>query len=88
MHDYMPLAVAGLSVLASLLTGLVVWGNRGQVNTVHQTMKTMRQEFRANMAEAELRIIKGINGTYTRTPLHNELVARVDRIESRVDELE
>jgi hypothetical protein len=77
----------GAAVLSSVVVGLIAWGNRGQVATLQQTIETLRQEFGKNMAEAELRIIRGINGTYTRTPLHMDLVARVDRIEGRVDEI-
>jgi hypothetical protein len=70
----------GAAILVSAVSGLIAWGVRGQIGT-------LQEKFRADLAEQENRIIARINGTYTRTPLHMDLVARVDRIEGRVDEI-
>jgi hypothetical protein len=71
----------GAAILSSAVAGLMAWGLRGEVGR-------LQEKFRADLAEQENRIIARINGTYTRTPMHQELVARVDRIESRVDEID
>lgn len=79
--DIAPIIAAVISVLASIIVGVIAWGVKAE-------LKSVRSDFTANMAQAELRIIKGINGTYTRTPVFQDLVARVDRIEDRVGDLE
>jgi hypothetical protein len=81
MMDYTPIAAAGVSVAASGIGALLVWGVKGEI-------KTLRTELRAGLAEAENRFFQRINGSYTRKDLHADLVARVDRIETKVDELE
>lgn len=78
--EYTPYVIAGLSIVSSTVTGLLVWGLRGEVGTI-------KEKIRADLAEQENRIITRINGTYTRTPIHQDLVARVDRIENRVDKI-
>lgn len=79
--DYAPIIATGISALASAIAGLVAWGLKGEVSA-------MRNEVRASLAEAENRFFQRVNGNYVRKELHTEMVARVDRIESRVDDLE
>jgi hypothetical protein len=43
---------------------------------------------RTELAEAEIRFYQRVNGNYVRKELHSELTARLDRVESRVDDLE
>ena len=67
--------------MASGVVSLIAWGLRAEV-------KTLRTELRAGLAEAENRFFQRVNGSYVRKELHNEMAARIDRIENKVDELE
>ena len=76
-----PLLAAGISVVTSGGVGLIVWGLKTEV-------AKLRTEMRAELAEAENRFFQRVNGTYVRKELHGELVARIDRIENRIEDLE
>lgn len=79
--EYISLIAAAASFVASGVVSLVAWGLRSEV-------ATLRTELRAGLAEAENRFFQRVNGSYIRKELHNEMVARIDRIENKVDELE
>lgn len=89
------MAAVGLSGVASVIAGLIAWGARGErralfaeFNTVRAEIKTLRAELTAGLAEAENRFFQRVNGSYIRKELHNDMVARIDRIENRVEDLE
>lgn len=79
--EYISLIAAAASFVASGVVSLIAWGLRSEV-------ATLRTELRAGLAEAENRFFQRVNGSYIRKELHNEMVARIDRIENKVDELE
>jgi hypothetical protein len=79
--EYGPIIAAGVSALASGAAGLFVWGLKAEV-------AALRTEIRASLAETENRFFQRVNGNYVRKELYGDLTARVDRIESRVDDLE
>ena len=79
--EYISLVAAAASFVASGVVSLIAWGLRSEV-------ATLRTELRAGLAEAENRFFQRVNGSYIRKELHNEMVARIDRIENKVDELE
>ena len=94
MHDTAPIIAAGISALASLVVGLVAWGWRGEIatlraemGTVRAEMGTLRAEMRAAIAESVNAFYLQINGSYTKSGLHNALAARVDGIENRVNDM-
>ena len=73
---------------AEQATGLAKADNSGQIGTVRAELNTLRAEQKAELAAAELRFFDRVNSKYTRTELHNDLIARVDRVENRVENLE
>jgi ribosomal protein L29 len=73
---------------AEQAAGLVKADNSGKIDTVRAELATLRAEQLAGLAAAENRFFERVNGNYIRKELHNEMVARVDRIENKVDELE
>jgi cell division protein FtsB len=86
--------MTGIAALAALLGGLAAWGAKGQVETLRAEMGTLRAEIgtlRAEMGEAiakaGLEFYRQVNGTYARTKSLNDLTARVDGIENRVNDL-
>ena len=68
--------------------GLLKADNSGKIETVRAELATLRAEQVAGLAAAENRFFERVNGNYIRKELHNEMVARVDRVENRVENLE
>ena len=79
--EYISIIAAGFSFLASGVMSLIAWGLRSEVGM-------LRTELRAGLAEAENKFFARVNGNYIRKELHNDMVARIDRIENRVEDLE
>ena len=79
--EHEAIIAAGVSILSSIIVGLIAWGVRNE-------MSTLRAEFRAAIAEAGNTFYELVNGKYVRKELHNEMTARIDRIENRVEDLE
>jgi hypothetical protein len=83
--EYLHIVLWIVSSLGSLFVGLIVFGLRKQVEVIDQKIETVRQEFHGKLAEAGNEFYTKVNGNYLRKDLFNQLDARVNRIESKVD---
>lgn len=79
MNDTGAIAAAAVSLLGSIIVGLVAWGGRSEI-------ATLRAEVRASIAEAGLAFYSQVNGNYVKKELFNTLVGRVDGVEQRVND--
>lgn len=75
----MSLLAAGISLLGSIVVGLIAHGWRSEI-------ATLRAELRASIAESGLAFYAQVNGNYIKKDLFNTLVGRVDGIEQRVND--
>lgn len=85
--QYLPIISTVLSLFVGVVVGLIAFGLRKQVEVIDQKIETVREEFRAQLAEAGNEFFKRVNGNYVRKDLYNQLSDRVDRVEDRVDTL-
>jgi uncharacterized coiled-coil DUF342 family protein len=87
-----------ISLLGSIVVGLVAWGWRGEIatlraeiGTIHAQMETLRAEVRASIAEASAEFYRQVNGAYTKRDvcraISDGLAERVDKLEERVNGL-
>lgn len=60
---------------------------RGDVQSTRSEVQLVRSEMQTELAQAEVRFYQRVNGNYVRREIHQDLVSRVDRVESRVDDL-
>ena len=92
------IAAALVSLLGSIVVGLVAWGwrneigmVRAEIGTVRAQMETIRAEVRASIAEASAEFYRQVNGAYTKRDLcktiSDGLTERLDRLEERVNGL-
>ena len=96
------IVTALLSLIGSMIIGLVAWGWKAEIATlrtqmdafgvaVRSDMATLRAEVRASIAESVHELYRQINGSYVKTPacaaLYNSIVGRVDGLENRVNDL-
>jgi hypothetical protein len=87
MTDYASIVAAGVSLLGSIIVALVAWGWRAEIGTLRAEMNTLKAEMRASIAESVNSFYQQVNGSYIKRDLYNTLLARVDNIENRVNEL-
>ena len=82
---------AAISLLGSIIVGLVAWGWRGEIATLRAEMKTLQAEMRASIAESVNAFYMRVNGSYVKRDvcktIHAAESVRVDNIENRVNEL-
>lgn len=78
---------AALSLFGSVVMALVSWGGRAEIALMRSEMATLKAEMRASIAESANTFYLSINGSYTKKDLYNTLVARVDGIENRVNDM-
>jgi len=81
------LITTGISAGTSIIFSLIAWGLRGEVKSLRNEIQLARSGMQTEIAQAENRFYQRVNGNYVRKELHSELTARVDRVESRVDDL-
>jgi hypothetical protein len=87
MGEPTSIAAAAISLFGSIIVGLVVWGWKSELSTLRAEMLALKADMRASIAESVNSFYLQINGSYTKKDLHNTLVARVDSVENRVNEL-
>ena len=96
--EWLAALAAIVSLVGSAVVGLVVWGARAQVSNLRaeiradrelsaQEFETLRAEVRAGIAESGARFFAQVNGNYVKRDLYNTLLARVDGLEGRVNDL-
>ena len=78
---------AGISLLGSIIMALVAWGWRAEIATLRANMETLRADMRASIAESVNAFYDRINGSYTKRDLYNTLLARVDGLENRFNDM-
>lgn len=84
---WVSVVVAGVSLLGNIIVGLVAWGWRAEISTLRAEMATMRAEMRASIAESANEFFRQINGNYVKKEVYNTLIARVDGLDGRVNDL-
>jgi ribulose kinase len=78
---------AAVSLLGALIMALVAWGWRAEMATHRADMGTLRAETRASLAEAANEFYRRVNGNYVKKEVYHGLVARVDELAGRVEDI-
>ena len=86
MNDLGSIAAAGVSLLGSIVVGLVAWGWKAEIGTLRAEAGMHQAEMRARIAESVNAFYIQINGNYVKKELYNTLVGRMDGLEQRVND--